>query len=311
MDGTDPLYTFYRPRNRYLTGPVPTPPTLPPSVEEAYRRKCIQLKQRLNEVEEANDASRVRLVRIQRGIEKMRLERSFLLEQLAKRTSTNVEDSEGSPSPPPTVCLDYLLFSNVLIFTVMLTSPKPKEKPLRTKRGHRKPSFFNELGDGRAGSTFIPQGPVTMSPSSDAFSHTHPEANSLPTAHVRRYPGQTRPTDPSAFSDTKKPRSAFELYSATEKQAMSTTPGQSDDIDKALASGWRELDDSVKEEWQTVYDQRRAEWNREKQSDEKQAAVSKASVAASPDKDVEMGEDGESPAGDVGFNAVNNTKSAS
>jgi hypothetical protein len=34
----------------------------------------------------------------------MRLERAFLLEQLAKRTSTNVEDSEGSPSPPPTVC---------------------------------------------------------------------------------------------------------------------------------------------------------------------------------------------------------------
>ena len=62
-----------------------------------------QLKHRLNEIEEANDASRVRLVRMQRAIEKMRLERAFLLEQLAKRTSTNVEDSEGSPSPPPTV----------------------------------------------------------------------------------------------------------------------------------------------------------------------------------------------------------------
>lgn len=83
------------------TGAVP--PVLPPSVEEAYRRKCIQLRQRLNEVEEANDAARLRLARTHRGIEKMRLERAFLLEQLAKRTSTNVEDSEGSPSPPPTV----------------------------------------------------------------------------------------------------------------------------------------------------------------------------------------------------------------
>jgi hypothetical protein len=80
------------------------PPALPPSIEDAYRRKCIQLKTRLNEVEESNDASRLRLVRIQRGIEKLRLERAFLLEQLSKRTSTNVEDSEGSPSPPPTVC---------------------------------------------------------------------------------------------------------------------------------------------------------------------------------------------------------------
>ena len=57
----------------------------------------------MNEVEEANDASRARLVRLERAIQKMRLERAFLLEQLAKRTSTNVEDSEGSPSPPPTV----------------------------------------------------------------------------------------------------------------------------------------------------------------------------------------------------------------
>lgn len=79
------------------------PPPLPPSVEEAYRRKCIQLKQRMNEVEEANDASRARLARLNRAIDKQRLERAFLLEQLAKRTSTNVEDSEGSPSPPATV----------------------------------------------------------------------------------------------------------------------------------------------------------------------------------------------------------------
>jgi non-histone protein 10 len=85
-----------------ISGPIPPP--LPPSVEEAYRRKCIQLKARMNEVEEANDASRIRLTRMKRGIEKLRLERAFLLEQLAKRTSTNVEDSEGSPSPPPTVC---------------------------------------------------------------------------------------------------------------------------------------------------------------------------------------------------------------
>jgi hypothetical protein len=92
---------------RFSSSTGTAPPPLPPSVEEAYRRKCIQLKQRMNEVEEANDASRARLVRLQRAIEKMRLERAFLLEQLAKRTSTNVEDSEGSPSPPPTVCFTY------------------------------------------------------------------------------------------------------------------------------------------------------------------------------------------------------------
>lgn len=84
-------------------GTSKNPPTLPPSVEESYKRKCIQLKTRMNEVEEANDAARLRLARMQRAIIKMRLERAFLLEQMAKRVSTNVEDSEGSPSPPPTV----------------------------------------------------------------------------------------------------------------------------------------------------------------------------------------------------------------
>lgn len=84
--------------------PASVPSPLPPSVEEAYRRKCVQLKNRTNEVEEANDAARLRLARIKRQVEKLRIERAFLLEQLAKRTSTNVEDSEGSPSPPPTVC---------------------------------------------------------------------------------------------------------------------------------------------------------------------------------------------------------------
>jgi hypothetical protein len=81
------------------------PPPLPPTVEEAYRRKCVQLKHRTKEVENANDAAHLRLNRMKRQVEKMRLERAFLLEQLARRTSTNVEDSEGSPSPPPTVGL--------------------------------------------------------------------------------------------------------------------------------------------------------------------------------------------------------------
>lgn len=80
---------------------VPQP--LPPSVEEAYRRKCCQLRHRYNQMEEHNDAARLRLHRLRRQLDKLRVERAFLLEQVARRTSMNVEDSEGSPSPPPTV----------------------------------------------------------------------------------------------------------------------------------------------------------------------------------------------------------------
>lgn len=106
------------------------PPVLPPSVEESYRRKCIQLKTRMNEVEEANDVSRLRLVRMQRQIEKMRLERAFLLEQLSKRCSTNVDDSEGSPSPPPTVCIASTLVSKSRNIILMRSLPLAQRKAI-------------------------------------------------------------------------------------------------------------------------------------------------------------------------------------
>ncbi len=97
-----------------VTTPV-VPPTLPPSVEEAYKKKCIELKRRMNEVEESNDVYRLRKVRLMRGIRKMRLERAFLLEILGKRMRKNGsggngahgfydEESEGSSEGPPTVC---------------------------------------------------------------------------------------------------------------------------------------------------------------------------------------------------------------
>ncbi|KAG8624792.1 hypothetical protein KVT40_007859 [Elsinoe batatas] len=75
------------------TPPISTP--LPPSVEKAYYRKCIELKRRLNEVEEANDAARVRRLRLDRAILKMRLERAFLLEQLGRRMEVVEADGEG------------------------------------------------------------------------------------------------------------------------------------------------------------------------------------------------------------------------
>ncbi|KAI6716150.1 HMG box protein [Diplocarpon mali] len=225
------------------TGSIP--PELPPTVEEAYRRKCIELKQRLVEVEQANDAQRIRTDRARRAVQKMRLERSFLLEQLAKRTSTNVEDSEGSPSPPPT----------------------PKEKPLRTKRGHRKPDFLlAEL----PGSTFIQQGPGTISPSSDAFSHNHPELfrNMTPQsqpASKRSHPSNgtyvaATPSSVPAVSQTRRPRNAFDLYCNETRpliagDSRSETHDTTSDVEAALARGWNALEPDKKDMFTQRYDQ--------------------------------------------------------
>lgn len=55
----------------------------PPSIEAAYKRKCIELKKRLSEVEATNDDLRLRNMRGVRYIEKMRLESCILLDRLA------------------------------------------------------------------------------------------------------------------------------------------------------------------------------------------------------------------------------------
>ncbi|KAL8800632.1 MAG: hypothetical protein Q9182_005045 [Xanthomendoza sp. 2 TL-2023] len=98
------------------TAPAP----LPPSVEAAYKKKCIQLKQRLNDIEAENAAKRIRIDRNKRFVEKMRLEQAILLEHLGKiqqKKGLTPEglplydfpeddpDSEGSSEGPPTVCI--------------------------------------------------------------------------------------------------------------------------------------------------------------------------------------------------------------
>ncbi|KAI5301846.1 hypothetical protein KEM56_001292 [Ascosphaera pollenicola] len=55
----------------------------PPSVEAAYRQKCVMLKRRLKQVESTNEDLRLRNLRGRRYIEKMRLESCILLERLS------------------------------------------------------------------------------------------------------------------------------------------------------------------------------------------------------------------------------------
>ncbi|WQF76345.1 Putative High mobility group box domain-containing protein [Colletotrichum destructivum] len=254
------------------------PPSLPPSVEEAYRRKCVQLKQRTGEVEEENDATRVRLARIRRQIEKLRLERAFLLEQLAKRTSTNVEDSDGSPSPPPT----------------------PQEKPLRTKRGHRKPSVLAEIDSAaKANSRPLSQTAATISPSSETFSHTQGGGGG----------GRGGDTQASARTNgiakpPKRPGNAFELYCADTRPVLEEKSKNDADVnvDEELARGWKDLPEGEKEEFQTRSEEEMAKYHKDKdafaaksknaepkEDEEERDKSPQEAPAASQDEDVEMG----------------------
>ncbi|KAB5570552.1 hypothetical protein GE09DRAFT_1283632 [Coniochaeta sp. 2T2.1] len=240
--------------------PSNIPPPLPPTVEEAYRRKCVQLKQRTKEVENANEAAHLRLNRMKRQVEKMRLERAFLLEQLARRTSTNVEDSEGSPSPPPT----------------------PKDKPLRTKRGHRKGSLL-ATGNNTMETPPPPGGHVisglsappnlltaqnlrvaTHSPSSDAFSHSHADNLAAKSANG----GGTGSANGKQQGGPKK--GAFELYAEERRPGLLEKAAADEDVDEdddaaarrthvedELSRGWQDLSEDARGKYQDLADKQR------------------------------------------------------
>lgn len=280
------------------------PPTLPPSVEEAYRRKCIQLKQRTSEVEEANDAARVRLTRLKRQVEKMRLERAFLLEQLAKRTSTNVEDSDGSPSPPPTVCSSHIFHDTCAPVSdngeggesslPCQADPwkQPKEKPLRIKRGHRKPSILaNTEAPPSANATFISQNPQTLSPSSDTFSTQQHQSQQT----VGRTNGSAAINGKGAAGGLparpQKPPTAFELFCAEARSHLderAKDSRQGPGGEEELARVWKE---ELAEDQRTGYEAKRemelARYEKAKADYEIALSKEEAALAAKEGADVD------------------------
>lgn len=150
---------------------------LPPSVETAYYRKCIDLRRRINDIEENNDGTRQRIQRLNRGIQKMRLERAFLLEQLQKHQEYNMDDSDRSSSPPPT----------------------PTDKPLRSKRSHRKgtppPAGAGATPGTAVGHSGIPH---AASPGEHGTHHlaiSHPHAVN-PMSSAQSTPDPSRHTNP-------------------------------------------------------------------------------------------------------------------
>ncbi|EGD87466.2 hypothetical protein H112_06012 [Trichophyton rubrum D6] len=70
----------------------------PPSIEAAYKRKCIALKKRLNEVETHNEAMRLRNAQGIRYIQKMRLESCMILERLS--VLMGMADGSGRQGEP-------------------------------------------------------------------------------------------------------------------------------------------------------------------------------------------------------------------
>ncbi|KAL3489895.1 mitochondrial carrier domain-containing protein [Aspergillus germanicus] len=149
----------------------------PPSVEIAYKRKCIALKKRLSEIEAENELMRVRNQRGWHYIQKMRLESCILLERLATITGMTEEAQQEGASPELRARAAALVSNTSSLNGVAATRngsgpgyyedetegssdeqpPTPQERPLRVKRS-RKSNINLDDDDMPGGTTPEPAG---------------------------------------------------------------------------------------------------------------------------------------------------------
>ncbi|KAJ6059515.1 uncharacterized protein N7446_000164 [Penicillium canescens] len=125
------------------------PPANPPSVEIAYKRKCIALKRRLAEIETENELMRTRNSRSHQYIQKMRLETCMLLERLNKITGMSEEAKAGAINPDLRARAAAMMTSSGVPEGTGATleddtegssdeQPRtPEERPLRVKRSRK------------------------------------------------------------------------------------------------------------------------------------------------------------------------------
>ncbi|MCJ1364922.1 hypothetical protein MMC16_004039 [Acarospora aff. strigata] len=262
------------------------PPPLPPSVEMAYRNKCIDLKRRMNEVEESNDAYRLRKLRLLRGIRKMRLQRAFLLEALAKRMKKTRRhggilngrhdydnESEGSSGGPPTVCMHLPTDDSMFNPTVKLVTDtsQPQEKPLRTKRGHRRPSLPTLLpspspqqDQQRSSSTYMISPHPTHIPSDAA---PQPQPQPQPASQRAYDPHSTfHLTNPTSNTPPIRPTIPYDSFALTAYPQYAAAPPTADQaaITAALQQAWHELGPAGQRPYEKAYEEKMREFQVER-----------------------------------------------
>lgn len=219
--------------------PLGPAPALPTSVENSYRQKCLELKRRIREIEDTNEVLVLRIQRSRRGIQRARLERAFLLQQLEDRTDARVDDSEGSPSPPPT----------------------PKEKPLRVKRVRKDAP---DQPSSRQHSPSPPREVHPMSSYQSTFATVNPAAESsshstMPPTTTSKKGGSRAPRGP------KRPPNAYMIFCDKERNNIRRENENDEDFDmhKALAKAWRDLGHAGQKPYFTEYDRNKERYKAE------------------------------------------------
>lgn len=229
----DPNNTYGRPAAQELST----------SEEAKYKKKCRDLKRRISEIETGNESLVTKLARTKRFIQRVRLERAFLLEKLEDSNPKRVSGSDGSPSPPPSPSLEQYSLDPANTLGESMGSPDPSRRSMSPpfSRQHTPTHETPSYGD--------------MS----AISHTSAaRKGGAATGRASPVPQAKKvkvPKDPNA---PKRPKNAFLLFCEIERDSVRaaayTGNGETVDIARELGRVWAEMNDEARKPYRDMYE---------------------------------------------------------
>lgn len=215
----------------------------------------MELRKRIHEIEQHNELMGLSISRTKRDIKRLRLERSLLLEKLEERTVLKVDDSEGSPSPPPLQSDAAALKrpgSNA-------GSPRKRKPGEQDAGGAHTPSKKHSPSARQVSGETAAAADMDM----NGFEEDEDTPSSTTTAAAR--PKRAPPRDPNL---PKRPQNAYIIFCDLEKERVKreveeANSGHPFDLTKAMAEKWHELADSERQRFYQLYEDDKERYARE------------------------------------------------
>lgn len=229
------------------------------SEETKYRKKCRDLKRRINEVEASNEALVTKLARTKRFIRRARLERALLLENLEDQAPRDLQGSDGSPTPPASPSLEAYSLDPANMPLEGGLSPDPSRLSASPGRSRQHTP------------THETQNYSAISHSSALHLSNHKDRKGSPAPSGSAAAKKIKPPkDPNA---PKRPKNAFLLFCEIERDSVraAADPGNGETVDIARELGrvWAEMNDEARKPYREMYEEDKLRYEREMATYEK------------------------------------------
>ncbi|KAJ2826156.1 ccr4 associated factor [Coemansia furcata] len=217
--------------------------------EKHHKYRCRDLKRQLDELEEYNELLAVKLVRSQKRLRRMKIERNILLERFERTHHDRIDGSaSNSDSDAPLRDTFPRPMASDSEPAVVLRSISPAMAATPTARGRRKGAQHNKAAHNP--------------PSSSASTPLLPPIDATTPSHTSTGRKPRSDKDPNA---PKRPANAFVLYCQDERPSIKSagTDLTSGDLTRALALTWKGLPQDEKQKYYDLYEREMGRYNQE------------------------------------------------